>query len=96
MVLSIFVAIAFGMVNIFGFSGFAYASDVTDQKQQIVMMRAENLEQQIYDLNDKKCTALTFKNNMAARMYDQLINQRQDQYAKISQRRVAVPPCDPV
>lgn len=92
MTLAAFIGISFGIVPLFGFSGFAYAGDVRDNQQQIVSLRTEGLQAQIIAFQEKRCE-LVQHNPEAAKLYDRMIRERQQQYRQITKEPVELPPC---
>ena len=88
-------ALAFGIVNVFGFTGFAQASDLTTVSQQVQAGRVDSLDQQLLELKEKQCDAQsqTPQNTEAARQYGERIYERAQQYYSLTQKYPPIPSC---
>jgi hypothetical protein len=88
-------ALAFGIINVFGFTGFAQASDLTTVAQQVQAGRIDSLDQQLLELKEKQCDAQSQvpQNTDAARQYGERIYERSQQYYTLTQKYPPIPSC---
>lgn len=97
-------AIAFGFVTVFGFSGFAQASEVSDliKQQQAQFAQLDKrgndimltvLAGQISDIHFKQCAALKASNNDTYWALQDELQSKMDAYQSIQGRRYLLPAC---
>ena len=92
-VLVAFITFSFGFIPIFGFSGFASEEEVDKNTSQLVTVRAEIIQGQIWDLNQKQCD---LKGNIPAQYaIAQMVAEKQEKFRYLKGFYAAVIPCTP-
>ncbi len=102
--LAMHIALACGLVSLFGFTGFAQANDVSDIKRSIIeqraLMTAGNNEVmaivvggQIFDLRTRQCAAVKMKNYDAISSYSLELQGKLELYQRVSGRQYPLQQC---
>lgn len=97
-------ALAFGYVTLFGFTGFAQASDMTDLKasqRTLSQSMTQNtneimgvvIGEQIFDLNYKRCAAIKQQSDDAIQAYSYELQSKMDYYQRMTGRIYTLQGC---
>ncbi len=100
-VMTLHILLACGYLSMFGFTGFAQASDLQQQTDLSVDMRADQIDQQITHFREKQCDAQNVRNWELARSYGERIRDKQREYQRLALQypkrvpiaQASVPPC---
>lgn len=89
-VLSLHIALACGFISLFGFTGFAQASDVNSR---LFLLQKTQLESNIRDLRKEQCIAIVQKNQAALSAVTRTLEGLKEDYQVALNTPPSVPPC---
>lgn len=99
-----FIALAFGLISVFGFNGFAHAGDVSElKKSQFELTRSVQMASndimaivvggQVFELRTRQCAAAKGGNVDLYTAYSSELNNKMELYRRVSQRDYQLQAC---
>jgi hypothetical protein len=88
-----FIVLSFGIMPVFGFSGFAAETMMDQTNRQLASVRADIIESKIWDLNQKQCD---LRGNIPAQVViARQIAEKQETFRYLTRHYALVIPCTP-